>query len=441
MPDESKAPTVSQGDHRRLGLSLSGGGSRAAAFHVGTLAGLQEIGLLEDIDVASSVSGGSVLAGAWLASRWQGNHFDAFEKKITVELERGFIARSLNLRAVKLLLPSYTRSHLLAETFDDALMHGMTLAQLPVRPLLSINTSVMNTGQVGRFSRDGFSSTGLFPPGQVQQSSNPAIPLPDFPVALAVTASAAFPVGLPPVYLTRGKQIPSGWIDVTLQGHRRIALTDGGVLENLGVQTLLKSRRFGAWDFIISDAGRKEQPWKPGGILNNLRGALMGLISFPILERVTVMMNTKENRQMRAAAFSDLERSWLIEELRGNRSLGIESYLQFQPSLPRRRILFVRLDQTLKALLQDIPRWRLEELASTAGGNLPTAFSPTIESFSALNVDLRPAIDIHSALGGDSRIAELNQIGTHFSAIGRNDLVDLQAHARWQVHALHAIFW
>jgi NTE family protein len=53
-----------------LGLALSGGGSRAAAFHIGTLQGLAEVELLDAVDVVSSVSGGSVFAAAWFAAKW-----------------------------------------------------------------------------------------------------------------------------------------------------------------------------------------------------------------------------------------------------------------------------------------------------------------------------------------------------------------------------------
>src|SRR5215212_1197653 len=77
----------------RLGLALSGGGSRAAAFHCGTLQGLREIGLLDELDVVSSVSGGSVFAGAWLAAQWRGYEVGAFLDEIRRELANGFIAR------------------------------------------------------------------------------------------------------------------------------------------------------------------------------------------------------------------------------------------------------------------------------------------------------------------------------------------------------------
>src|SRR5229473_1655763 len=50
-------------DANTLGLALSGGGSRAAAFHCGTVAALDELHLLEKVDVVSTVSGGIGLRG------------------------------------------------------------------------------------------------------------------------------------------------------------------------------------------------------------------------------------------------------------------------------------------------------------------------------------------------------------------------------------------
>jgi NTE family protein len=426
----------------RLGLALSGGGSRAAAFHCGTVQGLREIGLLDELDVVSSVSGGSVFAGAWLAAQWRGYEVGAFLDEITKELANGFIARSINPLALKLFLPSYTRANLLADTFDRVLIHGMQLKDLPERPLLCLNTSVMNTGQVGKFSRDGFSSTGIYGPDGVQGQSNQVIALPDFSVALAATASAAFPIGLPPVYLRRDKHIPAGWGGPNLKRHRRFALTDGGVLENLGVQTLLKSGRFGAWNLIVSDAGQREAPWHPGGIMNRLRGTIMGVISSPIIERVTVMMNSKENRHMRLSVFNELERTWLIEAVRaGLPQPGLESYLSCQPTRPRRRVLFIRLSQTLRELLVTIPRWRLLELAARANQRLPDVLPPIQDVLRALGVELGPALEIHRSMGGDVRIDQLNRVGTHFTALRTEDIRSLTAHACWQAHAMRALYW
>jgi hypothetical protein len=52
-----------------FGLALSGGGFRAAAYHLGVLKRLRELGLLAQIDVLSTVSGGSITGAYWIF--WQ----------------------------------------------------------------------------------------------------------------------------------------------------------------------------------------------------------------------------------------------------------------------------------------------------------------------------------------------------------------------------------
>ncbi|MFN2642446.1 MAG: patatin-like phospholipase family protein, partial [Actinomycetota bacterium] len=61
----SESRFVPQPQHLREGvaLCLSGGGKRAALFHLGGLRRLNELGILGKIDTISSVSGGSILAG------------------------------------------------------------------------------------------------------------------------------------------------------------------------------------------------------------------------------------------------------------------------------------------------------------------------------------------------------------------------------------------
>ncbi len=61
MPDDARPP------HPRLGeiaLSLSGGGFRAAAYHLGVLRLLDRAGLLGDVSVISTASGGSFVGAA-----------------------------------------------------------------------------------------------------------------------------------------------------------------------------------------------------------------------------------------------------------------------------------------------------------------------------------------------------------------------------------------
>src|SRR5215831_18250149 len=56
-------------DSRRISLFLLGTGYRAMLFHLGALQRLNDFGLLGNLSLVSSVSGGSIVAGA-LAAKW-----------------------------------------------------------------------------------------------------------------------------------------------------------------------------------------------------------------------------------------------------------------------------------------------------------------------------------------------------------------------------------
>ena len=52
-------------EDKDIALALSGGGSRAIAFHLGCLRALNDRGLLKRVKTVSSVSGGSVIAATY----------------------------------------------------------------------------------------------------------------------------------------------------------------------------------------------------------------------------------------------------------------------------------------------------------------------------------------------------------------------------------------
>src|SRR2546425_9774858 len=56
-------------DRKGIALCLSGGGFRAALFHLGAIRRLNEVGFLSKVDTFSSVSGGSIANGL-LAKVW-----------------------------------------------------------------------------------------------------------------------------------------------------------------------------------------------------------------------------------------------------------------------------------------------------------------------------------------------------------------------------------
>ena len=431
-----------------VGLALSGGGSRAAAFHCGTLQALLELNRAESIGVVSTVSGGSLFGGAWLSAKANQMSDADFLSTMRCELVEGFVARSLRPRLLKALLPfvDYSRTNVIADTFDEIFFKGKTLAELPPTPALSINTTILNNGQVGKFSRDGFYAWGLnFPGGRPPHLA----PMTDFPLALAVAASAAFPIGLPPVKI-KVTQFPDGTrFGGGLTGAKGLSLTDGGVLENLGIQTLLRSHRFGAWDIILSDAGTRDAHWNERPIVGALKSFGVWAASGRILDRIMLVMNDKQNRWARQQIIEMLERSWAHDHIQNadeDRQPIIDALFKRDPRRRGRKLLFVRVNQTWESFIKTIPRYVLVKHALAAGcepGDVPApdADLTDVEAFLAsVGVNLDRAKQIHEQLGGDMTARKMNDVSTNFTGLPQSIVDQLADHAAWQVHAGAAIY-
>lgn len=222
---ESRSPSI--------GLALSGGGSRAIAFHLGVLKGLHELGVLSQIDAISTVSGGSVIGALWVH---HDGSFEDFERMCRTVLSKGFenglLRRLLSLRpfplskVLKLCFTSYSRIDLLAEHFDSELFLGRALSDISPYPSLIINATELNTGKNYKFGRD---IMGSYTTGPVSTKG--------VLVAKAVAASAAYPIFLPTLSFTTSQPL-----DQTKDPPPYACLTDGGVYDNLGVTTLLPDK-------------------------------------------------------------------------------------------------------------------------------------------------------------------------------------------------------
>ena len=431
-----------------LGLALSGGGCRAAAFHCGTLAALSQMGLEEKVDVVSAVSGGSLFGAAWMTSKVKGSSVDSFISAMQDELSRGFILRSLRSSLLRALTPCvpYSRSDVLADTFDRVLFKGITLEDLPERPALCLNATILNNGQVAKFARDGFSAWGISVPGATPSH---VVPWTGFPVARAVVASAAFPIGLPPLVL-RKKDFPRGTkFTNMLSGATKIYLTDGGVLENLGVQTLLKSHHHAAWNLIVSDAGVYQRSWRDRGAYSTMRGFLVWVLSGRVLDRIMLLMNDKQNRWARQAVYNQILLSRLADENHRQESGGstrVASYIGDHLNRGRRLLMFVRIAQDWHRFFRSIPRWRLIELGERVGATesvIPSTDSSEaiIDYLEDVGCNLTVAKEHYAQMGGDSVAHRMNSVPTGFDALSADTGQCLALHAAWQVHAAHATYY
>ena len=223
------------GTHKRIGLAMSGGGFRAAAFHLGVFRRLRELGLLWKLDLLTCVSGGSI-AGAFLACRWGDD--DALEQ-LESYLRNTSIAASSVIGG--LLDPFSSRLDKLRETYERDLFGDRTLGSLHSGPRLYLNATNLATGNMFFFVAGGGGAPEM---GEWQLGT---VAAPDFRVSRAVAASSAFPPVFPPLRVDQA--------DYPAAGVEYVSLTDGGVYDNLGVNPLLRNRN--ALDYVIvSDAGK-----------------------------------------------------------------------------------------------------------------------------------------------------------------------------------------
>lgn len=72
-------------NNKKIGLALSGGGYRAAAYHIGTLRALDRLGILDNIDVISSVSGGSITSAYYALNK---DNYTNFENSFIEKLQK-----------------------------------------------------------------------------------------------------------------------------------------------------------------------------------------------------------------------------------------------------------------------------------------------------------------------------------------------------------------
>jgi NTE family protein len=245
-------------------LAFSGGGIRSAAFSYAILEELRDTmivvggrkrSLLDEIDVISSVSGGSYTAGYYglFGDRiFRDFETDFLKRDIEGDLI-GYILRPDNL--LRLVGPDFNRSDIIAEWFADELFEKRTFKDMSLGhlPFIIINASDINTGTTFSFIQ--------------QQFDFLCSDISSYSVANAVTASSAAPGPFASIGVRNFRedcaQRRKTWVHDAIRGGNRrsheyqmaralvryldpksmpvIRLVDGGVTDNLGVRGSMMS--------------------------------------------------------------------------------------------------------------------------------------------------------------------------------------------------------
>ncbi len=283
-------------DKKKIGLALSGGGYRAAAYHVGTLRALHKLGILNKVDVISSVSGGSITTAYYALHK---DDYEAFEQGLKVRLQRGVLWSSflyvgvlgvfvlafavalgyitslvmgalwpnhpiwagsvatlvgvcaLALALLAILKNSFTAlptSKFISKLYDKVFFERKTLSDLPETPLLCINSTNLATQLPFTFSR------GMMGEHAYRINGQSIFDATNFPLSRAVMASSCVPYGFTPI--TIGAAFVRGKYDDCEQKPEPPKLIDGGVYDNQGAHKLSQDKsRFHCDYIVVSDAG------------------------------------------------------------------------------------------------------------------------------------------------------------------------------------------
>jgi len=249
-------------DSLLVGLAFSGGGTRAAAFSYGVLEAMADVKirwdgrerrLVDEIDVISSVSGGSFTAAYY--GLFGDRIFEDYADKFLYRDVQGHLVGSLFSPASwpRLGSSQFNRSDLAAEYYDEILFEGKTFGDVIASngPRLNINATEIAIGAQFTFDPAQFA---------LMCSNYTA-----FPVSRAVTASSAVPIlfssvilnnyaGSCPFVLPPWAQQADKTADPTSRAYHLVKrmkkyenseampyihLYDGGLTDNLGVRPFL----------------------------------------------------------------------------------------------------------------------------------------------------------------------------------------------------------
>jgi predicted acylesterase/phospholipase RssA len=208
-----------------VGVAISGGGSRSANFAAACMFQLRRLGLLQRADYISSVSGGSLAAAFYCASTDEEWNPGRVQRKLTHSFASDLMFTTfVPWNFVWMALSDWDRSDALADSFKHVLFtrdkRELTFGDLRAdRPRLLINATDLQSGKSFIFCNEMFDQLNA--------------DLSKYPLAHAVAASSAVPVLLHQVTLRD--------FNTTFEQYRH--LVDGGVVDNLGVKTLVETYR------------------------------------------------------------------------------------------------------------------------------------------------------------------------------------------------------
>ncbi len=247
-----------------VALSLSGGGFRAAGFHLGVLTVLHRTGLLAKTKVLSTVSGGSIVGARLMLGLARGDAFSDIHYRLCRYLEE---ARPIPCALKRAAKDRLTLTQALAEEWNETLFEDSRYAVGTMREIMDARMSFEEGSFNATSVRSGKPFRFTFSRGERARIGHQGASLPrkvaeNLRVADVVAASCAFPGGFEPLVMPNDFVWPDP--DVAAAAKEALkgeayGLVDGGVHDNQGIDPmLLAAKRLdeGLGLMIVSDADR-----------------------------------------------------------------------------------------------------------------------------------------------------------------------------------------
>jgi len=269
---------------KTIGLALSGGGYRAAGFHLGTLRALNKLGVLPNIDRFSTISGGSITGACYgindkSYADFEADMVDKLSSKSVIKYvltSRNFIWLAICLLIIVgfAIYLSFTNwapvsipiiilvlfllirfqfrllpiSRMIEKAYDVFFYDNKTLSDLRAIPEIAIGSTNLKSGRHFTFSQRKMGDSKLaysVPPVKFVHEN--------FPIARAVIASSCVPFAFTPITIDT-----EFYEDADLALSNPVELVDGGVYDNQGIHKLTeKSSSYRTDIVLVSDAGDK----------------------------------------------------------------------------------------------------------------------------------------------------------------------------------------